>query len=272
MRFSASAIKEFQQCGLKFRYHRIDRLPTEEEASHHRWFGRLVHDLVYTGLAERVGDKNYTLLDKPRKRYATSLLTSIWDGKPKDETGEAIALLAGEKPKEFSPGKIKSLQGTQEEIERGWKKQARSMISNGIDAMFGKTIEEIEVSLEWEYLGENFIGYLDFVGEEDGRICFYDLKTSWQKPSKIDFQFFIYSYALKTLRGLDYYPSGYWVHLKDGTLRKFEVDEELVKQQEKDVGKVLSYISNGVFPSIYGSPLCKFCDFYKLCYGESSEN
>jgi len=271
--FSASSYKEYQQCGLKFRYKRVDKIPSGDEISHHRWFGRIVHDLVYIGLAERNGSKDYTLRDKAQKRYATSLVAGIWDTRPKDETAKAVMEGAGDKPENFFPGTIQSLQGTPSAIEKGWEKQARTMVGNGITALSPilNDIIEIEAKLLWKWHDRRFIGYVDIISKEDGKIHFYDLKTAWNKPGKSlekDFQFYSYSLALKEKYNLDYYPTGHWVHLKDGSVLDFDVTQEIIDYHDKDADQLFERLENDVFPASLGSPLCRFCDYRNLCYGE----
>lgn len=274
-RFSPSSYKEYQQCGLRFRYNRIDDETPREESSHHRWFGRVVHDLIYAGLAEKEGTKDFVLRNKPVITYPLNVYRSIWNGKNRDDLGNAIVEQVGEVPHgTFFEGRINALKGTQAEIERGWRAQGEKMIRNGITTLtpIHTNIVELEQKLLWEYLGRRFIGYIDVLTKEDDRFVFYDLKTSWGKPSEAalhrDFQFFSYSHGLRQKYNLDYYPEGRWVHLKDGDIRKFQVTEDVVEAHEKVSIQLFQQMENNVFPSIFGSPLCRYCDFSHLCYGE----
>lgn len=276
MRFSASSYKEYQQCGLRFRYRKIDRIPTPEgETTHYRWTGRLFHEAAYTAIGERRDAKSYELYTGgPRLEYALRVVDAVWEGKPFDDVSRSIMEDIGEKPEIFSPGKIKALQPPND-VEQGWRTQIKKMLENTVPtlASIHSNIVELELVSEWDFLGRQFIGYLDIVANKDGKLSFYDLKTSWHKPGKKlqeDFQFFIYSHALKTTRGLDYYPDGHWIHAKDGSILPFVVTQEIIDKHTQEAEQVFSYIENGVFPSAYGSPLCAFCDYYSLCYGEET--
>lgn len=265
--FSPSSYKEYQQCGLKFRYKRVDKIPPGDEISHHRWYGRLVHELIYAGLAERTGKKTYKLRETPDKEYALSLIEPIWSGKPIDKVSKLISKGLGDHPKDFFPGRIKDLQ--EGDIEAGWKRQAYIMVGNGIDMVEGVDIQQIETKMFWKYLGHNFIGYIDLIARNaQKRVEFYDYKTAWGKPGKSlqrDFQFYSYSLSLKQTLGLDYFPTGYWSHVKDGTLIPYEVTPEVEEMfKESDV---FARLENDVFPANH-SLLCKFCDYRELCYGK----
>lgn len=274
-KFSPSSYKEYQQCGLRFRYRRIDRKPPESESSHHRWFGRIIHELSYLSVAEKEGNKDFIIREKPDRRYPVAVYKSIWKGEPLDELAEELIKQVGNVPYgTFFEGKIKSLKGTQEEITEGWRIQGEKMLRNGMRTLVGvkNKILELEQHIEWEYLGRKFHGYMDVLTEEDGKLVFYDLKTPWIKPSpkalSKDFQFFSYSHSLKQKYSLDYYPEGRWVHLKDGDIRPFSVTDEIIDMHEKESERLFAQMENSVFPSIFGSPLCQYCDFRNLCYGE----
>jgi len=276
--FSASSFKEYLNCGLQFKYHRIDKLTPTSVASHHRWFGSLVHSLIYTGIAQYNSDKDYTLRETPDYELANSLLDEVWE--PKEDSSELALHLAkdlGKKPTgHFMAGKIVSLGSNnkdinQEQLEHGWKAEASKMIRNGISlASEIPEILELEKKLSWEFADRKFIGYADIVGKDkDGKIEFYDFKTSWSKPFYLDndFQFFSYSVALKDLFGLDYFPEGHFVHLRSGTLFTTIVTPKIYGKTLNKVKIAFSNLEHDMFFDSYGSPLCRFCDFRHICYG-----
>jgi len=284
--FSASSIKEYQQCGLKFKFGRIDKLERMESSTHHRWLGSLVHNLIYTSVADvNEGMKSISIRENNFVDESTPLerLNNIWDENPQDEIDEFIMKDVGEKPKgNFVTAAIKSLghgvdNPSQEYLEKGWKKEAEKMVLNGIGVV--KNIHEIktlEKKIFWNMMKRKFIGFIDVLGEnEEGKIEFYDFKTSFKKPSKNqideDFQFFAYSLALKDKFNLDYYPVGNYVHLRSGSVIPMNLNEN--GMFPKMIGQLRNSFENledDLFFDDYNGPLCAYCDFRHICYGKDN--
>ena len=284
--FSASSVKTYQQCGLKFKFSKIDKLPGTETATHHRWFGTLLHSLIYTSVADLVPGRKSLVIRDDGVDYDTPLerLDRIWDGKPADPIDEMIMKETKEKPVgKFATGALKSLgqnmdEPSQKYLEKGWKKEAKGMLKNGIKLVDSfHTISKLEQKLFWTMLGRRFIGFIDIQAkDEDGRIEFYDFKTSFKKPSQAavdgDFQFFAYSLALKDKLNLDYFPVGYYVHLRSGSAIPFDLNKN--GQFPKMIGQLKSTMSNledNLFFDDYGGHLCAYCDYRHICYGEEGQ-
>lgn len=278
--FSPTSYKEFRQCGLKFRYRRVDRLPVEHEVSHYRWLGRLIHESIYTALANREDTKSYLLRPTPNRDVAMIAYEQAWQPlRPGEEPAAPwVAEMFADKPVgRFFAGKTAPLKGSQHDREQGWRNLGRNMVANGISTMtsFLPHITELEHKLEWTYLDKSFTGYIDILLKmPDGRLGFLDLKTSWSKPRSLaeDFQFFSYSYALKQIHNLDYYPVGTWVHLRDKSLIPAVVTPEAITKHAAEVGRAMELLELNVYTSAFGSPLCKFCDFREVCYGKGFFN
>jgi len=285
--FSASSIKEYQQCGLKFKFGRIDKLEKQEASTHHRWFGSLVHNIIYTSVADiQEGMKSMKLRDNKEIDEDSPIfrLERIWDEQPEDPIDEFIMKDIGEKPVgNFATAALKSLgqdveNPTQEYLEKGWKAEAKKMVSNGIDVLKNiNTISDLEKKLFWTILKRRFIGFIDVLGkDENGKIEFYDFKTSFRKPSQNtvdeDFQFFAYSLALKDKLNLDYYPVGNYVHLRSGSVIPFDLEKN--GMFPKMIGQLRSSFENledDLFFDDYNGPLCAYCDFRYICYGEDNQ-
>jgi len=279
--FSASSFKEYVQCGIKFKYHRIDKLDPTVVASHHRWFGTLVHSLIYTSLAVPTDMKEMSMRDEIDPEFPMTIFDAVWDEVETDDPIiKAVQLDLGQKPVgRFMTGKLISLGKnneetiTQEELDMGWREEAKRMIANGVASVQKiHEIVELEKKLRWMYKKHRFVGYSDIVAKDaEGRYEYHDFKTTWDKPGKYlveDFQFFSYSYALKRLYGLDYYPAGNFIHLRSGDSIRYEVTPEIEKNISKVVDSALSNLKDNVFFASYGSPLCRYCDFRHICYGE----
>lgn len=281
--FSASSFKEYMQCGLKFKYSRIDRLEKTSVSSHHRWFGTLVHNLIYASLVESTGDIKETVLRaKIDEKYPMKIFEAVWKEKDSDDAMvKTIRADLGDKPVgRFMTGKIVSLGSnnpdiTQAQLEKGWKIEAKKMVKNGIEIVKNiHEIVELERKLYWMFEKRRFLGYADVLAkDESGRYEFYDFKTAWDKPGKRleeDFQFFSYAHALKKFYGLDYYPVGYFVHLRSGEAIKYEVTPEIVAKMKKKAKAAFGNLEANIFFDDYGGPLCPYCDFRHICYGEDT--
>ena len=286
--FSASSIKEYQQCGLKFKYGRIDKRERAETYSHHRWFGTLVHSTIYSTAAtlevtepnaKGYRDKLYRLKPDIAEAFPTKFFEALWQEKDVDDAEiMAIREELGSKPiGAFTSGKIKSLADglSQADLEKGWKAEAKKMVKNGVSVLRDiETIQEFEKKVFFKLQGRNFIGVCDVIAMKDGRIAFYDFKTSWDKPyAKLerDFQFFAYAIALKNKLKLDYWPKGYYVHLRSGDCLEYELTPDMYKKGLKQLDRVFSDMEADVFLPDYGGSLCQFCDFRLICYGSEDK-
>lgn len=283
--FSASSVKEYMQCGLKFKFGRIDKLDRMEASTHHRWLGSLVHSLIYTSVADvEAGRKSLTLREGPIDEDSPlERLENLWNENPQDPIDEFIMKDIGEKPVgNFVTAAIKSLgQGvdnpSQDFLEKGWKTEAKKMVKNGIEVVKSiNTITELEQKLFWTLLGRKFIGFIDVMGkDENGRIQFYDFKTSFRKPSQAqvddDFQFFVYSIAIKDKLKLDYFPVGNYVHLRSGSVVPFDLNENgMFPKMISQLKNSFDNLEDDLFFDDYNGPLCAYCDFRHICYGENN--
>lgn len=281
--FSASSFKDYLQCGLKFKYSKVDKRERAESSTHHRWFGSLVHSLIYHSIADYDGtSKDMTLRASPRKKETMELFEDIWHEKASNNEANIILKSLGDKPiGRFSTGKLASLGSTngdmpQEELEEGWKEEARKMIENGIDILSDiHEIVELEKKIFYHVKGYKFMGFVDVLAKnKEGQYEFYDFKTSWDRSYDLDndFQFFGYAKALSEDKGLgikeDYFPTGYWVYLRKKELLPYELKKEKFWDMIRMTEKTMQNIESNIFLPDYGGPLCKFCDFRRICYGD----
>jgi hypothetical protein len=282
--FSASSVKEYMQCGLKFKFNRIDKLEKTDVSSHHRWFGTLVHNLIYASLSEPAEDlKKMVLTNKINEKYPMKIFETVWKEKESEDLMvQTIRKDLGEKPVgRFMRGKIVSLgindpDITQAQLEKGWKAEAKKMVKNGISVVKEiPEIVELERKLFWIFQNRKFLGYADILAkDESGRYTFYDFKTTWDKPGKRlddDFQFFSYSHALKSYYNLDYYPVGNYVHLRSGDVIPYEVTPEIISNMNRKAKKAFDNMEANIFFDDYGGSLCPYCDFRHICYGKDSD-
>lgn len=282
--FSASSVKDYLQCGLKFKFERIDKVEKTSVSSHHRWFGTLVHNLIYMSLIEPTEDfKKTKLTGKVNSTYPLKIFERVWNEKETDDKViKAIREDSGKKPEgRFMRGKIISLGSSDEEItqkqlEKGWKAEAKKMVKNGISVVKDiHEILEIEKRIYWMLHKKRFVGYIDVLAkDENGKYEFYDFKTAWDKPGKRledDIQFFSYSYAIKRRYNLDYYPKGHFVHLRSGDAIEYNVTRDIERSVIRKITGAFENMELNIFFADYGGPLCPYCDFRHICYGEDSQ-
>ena len=282
-RFSASSVKSLIQCGFKFKYDKIDKIKPDIETGHARWLGKVVHASIYSAvgrLRTEEGFKKWTKTsDKASLPAAAFTFETLWnEGKGADPYYEELYTLEVNSTKptgRFRSKKADKLLSStdQKVLEEGWHDMARSMVVNGVKVISDMKILELEHAVSFEFLDHEFSGYLDLlIEDEDGRIAYGDFKTTWAKPSAKDMakdlQFILYSHALKQTMGLDYYPKGYYIHLRSGAKVEFEMSDQIFDDAVKKVTKAFKGLQNNAFTSDYNGPLCSYCDFQKLCYGE----
>lgn len=276
-RFSASSIKTFRQCGTKFKFEKIDKAKADTEVGHARWLGKVVHASIYQSIGKlntEEGFKSWSIVSPDPNEFASlSLFQDLWEGGV-DENSKAIYNLevGSEKPtgRFFKKTKVSSLNTeNQTDLEAAWKSIAREMVKNGVAALQGFDIVQLEKDVAFKFLDRSFSGFLDVVAkDEDGKIVFLDFKTVWDKPTPAklqeDPQFVLYSHALKDVLGLDYYPDGFFVHLKSGSLVRFSMDERVLASMERMISESFDNMENNIF---YHRPgiLCNYCDFQSIC-------
>ena len=75
MRFSASGLKTYKSCKLKFKYHYIDKLPEEREDTPDTFFGLLVHEVaeIYDGNKKKALPIVKKYSDKLNQEYKQAL-------------------------------------------------------------------------------------------------------------------------------------------------------------------------------------------------------
>lgn len=292
-RFSVSSVKSYINCGKKFNFEKITKVPPAPESSHYRWLGKVVHTSMYQSIARFNSDsdeiKRWDIVtNTPSTEDALKFFNKAWEGAPSDDDEDVYMkslypFEIGSKPYgRFWPNKNLAIlnldKQEQDRLEFGWKAVASDMVRSGVELIKGiHEVVQIEKELNFKMLERDFKGYIDILGRDvDGKLEFYDGKTSWRKPQvkdlEKDLQFIAYSVALRKEYDLDYYPVGYYMHLRSGSLVPVKVTDEIVKKSEKMLGNVFSNLEDDIYFDDFGGSLCAYCDFKHLCYGEVNAN
>jgi putative RecB family exonuclease len=238
---SPSSISTFQQCPLKFKFSRLDKLPSESTEA--QVLGSFVHEV----LEELFKLSRVDRTEVSARRLARELWTSKW-------------------AEEF-----KDLGKSCDENEFRWK--AWWCLENYF-AMEDPTLFDaagIEAKMEGEINGVPLLGIIDRWSIEDNKIVISDYKTGkkprpqyeWEKKMQIT----IYSILLKEQTGMDI-ERAELLYVKSGQFAKYNVDEDLENAVRVEVrntwDQVTSMCDSGEFETRTG-PLCNWCDYKSIC-------
>lgn len=277
-RFSASSVKSWIQCGTKFKFEKVDKIKPTIEVGHARWLGKLVHASIYQSVGKldpESGFKSWEIIrDEPNELASLQLFQDLWVGGVDERTKSIYELEVGSSiptGRFMKKRKVSALNNDdQTELASAWKEVAREMVKNGVSSLRELKLLELEKSVAFKFLERDFAGFLDVIAieKDTGKIVFADFKTVWDKPvpAKLqdDPQFVLYSFALKDALGLDYYPDGFFVHLRSGTMVRFTMSDGVLAKMEKKIASVFSNLEDDIY---FHNPgvLCGYCDFQNIC-------
>ena len=279
---SASSIKTYKQCGLKFKFQKIDKAEVTHQPYHYGWVGTIVHNSIYYAFADYFDTKWHVNklknLDDVKKFFLDA-----WNGHVKLDVTKALVEegeLATDKPifKEGSIKEMKYIKLTDSEEER-WKLLAWDLIKVGYvfvqDYLLKLTSDPVnDIKLEQEIkfpfdMNYDVIGYIDILLNVKGKLFFFDLKTTKQPPQSIDedIQFYLYRYGLKYLNNLNYYPNGYYVHLRSKEWFPAKtVDQDILTKNHYQITSLIKGMEARDFTA-NRTHLCNFCDYRGYCFG-----
>lgn len=249
--FSASQINTYLMCPRKYRYQYIDKR-TPELRSAAMAFGSAVHTAIEWWGRERLGGQT------PQEEDALRIFRADWNA-------------------QTAPGNL-TFEGKQDVVsfhDLG-ETLVRLFIERFASRPFLKVEERFEIPLIDEETGEElpipFIGYLDFVEEDDlvGEIKTVAKKTD---PGSLVWtvQLSAYTYAYQLVAGIA--PRLLVVELlktKDPRIEEFEVTRSRAEQQwfVQLAFEVYRAIQSGVF---FPNPswVCFRCEFKAACHARN---
>ena len=239
---SPSSISTFQQCPLKYKYAKLDRLPSV--STEPQVLGSFVHEVL---------EELFKLPAEERtEKSASGLAKSLWESKWADE-------YFGLDDRDDDPNNFK------------WK--AWWCIENyfGMEDPTKFDAEGIEAKMDGDIDGVPIFGIIDRYTIEDGKLVISDYKTGkkprkqyeWEKKMQIT----IYSILLKEMTGMDV-KRAELLYVKSGQFARYDVDEELENAVRVEVrntwDQVKSMCESGEFETRTG-PLCNWCDYQHIC-------
>ena len=238
---SPSSISTFQQCPLKFRFYKLDRLPTESTEPQH--LGNFVHEIL----------EDLFRLPRHERTAATArrLARDLWDGN--------------------WASKFHALKDKGDDKAFRWK--AWSCVENYLmmEDPTSFDADGIEAKMDGTIDGVPLYGIIDRYTVENGKLVVSDYKTG-KKPRKQyewekKMQLAIYCLLLQEQTGLEV-ERAELLYLKTGEFARYELDEELVDAVRVEVRRtwdeVTASCDSGVFETRTG-PLCDWCDFQSVC-------
>lgn len=238
---SPSSISTFQQCPLKYKFSRLDKLPSESTEA--QVLGSFVHEVL---------EELFALESSERTESAARLLAKdLWYSKWQAEYFD--------------------LKEKSEENEFRWK--AWWCIENyfGMEDPTAFDASGIEATMDGDIDGVPIFGIIDRWSVENDGLVISDYKTGkkprpqyeWEKKMQIT----IYSILLKEQTGMGI-ERAELLYLKSGQFARYNVDDSLetaVRVEVKNTwDEVTTSCDSGKFETRTG-PLCNWCDYKKIC-------
>ncbi len=238
---SASSITTYEQCPLRFRFSRIDRIP--EPTTEPMILGTFVHEIL---------EDLYQLPSEDRTiPEARRIAREMWENKFKEETSKV---------------RIKDINQFRWNawwcVENVFKMESPEEVKiRGVEDKFSAEID-----------GVPLLGFIDrWTEETDGSLTVTDYKTGKVSKPKYEhdkvFQIVLYVEMLERLNGIKIDNAEImYVKFKefkryDPTPERREIVLKLIKQTWDGVSQGCE---TGVFPTKTG-PLCNWCAYKNIC-------
>ena len=236
MRFSASRIREYQDCPLKFKFNSVLGIPTPQKT--YFQVGTDVH-AVYEELAIlKMQGKS------PDLKLAKEILGRKWDGSAFD-----------------SDTHMQQEHGKIERMLEFWFEFEESHPNETVDVE-----ERFDLIID----GAHFAGLIDRIDvTPKGEYVVIDYKSGKTKLSKKkmqqDVQLALYCLAVKKKYGKLPVRAGHlYVHPDAAELRLVDVNEENIAGVFEGIMETVKAIFSEDF-EVTGKPVCRFCDYKGIC-------
>jgi DNA helicase-2/ATP-dependent DNA helicase PcrA len=247
MHFSASALKTYQDCPLKYKFSYVLEIPTPSRTYFD--LGNTVHSVVEVLTKRQIEEKGYL----PSLQDALALLDKYWVS-----------------------NSYQSL--TQEHEDR---KAAESMLQYFVNwcaerKSLGCTPFAAEKEFEIEIAnGKKMKGFIDRIDlTPSGNYEVFDYKTGrsmlTSNSVKKDIQMNGYSLAVKAMFGKSPLTANL-LYLRNGKPTTYVLTDDTVKQAEKEISSLVNDILGEQFSPTPGPFICKYCDYASLCDAKETE-
>lgn len=240
---SPSSIGTWQQCPLRFRFSRIDKIP--EDSTEAQLLGSFVHEIL-EGLYELPAPERTVL-------SARNLATQLW----RDKWGaEAVPLMLNE------------------EQERALRWQAWWCVEElfKMENPQNVNLQGIEQRLEVKVGDATLLGIIDrWNFDEAGKVVISDYKTGKKPRPKFEgekrFQLGVYTHLIQETVGAEV-AYAELLYLKEGIRWGFAPEPELVSNVITTVSEVWDQINSSCASGSFEakpSKLCDWCSYKATC-------
>jgi putative RecB family exonuclease len=241
---SPSSISTWEQCPLRFRYSRLDKIP--EPSTEAQLIGTVTHEVLEFLYQRPAQDRTFFV--------ARQIAKELWDDHWASEVDRALQLDA-ESLKRFR-------------WQVWWCIEALWKIENPQDI----ELAGLEQRIDTEINGVKFVGIIDrWQHNGDGTAKIGDYKTG-KKPKKQyegekKFQLTVYKSLVEDVLGCDVRETEL-LYLKDGVRWTYIPTADDVRQMKETVARVWSEVltscSSGNFEA-RTSVLCGWCSYKNMC-------
>ena len=241
---SASSISTYEQCPLRFRFSRIDKIP--EPTTQPMIMGSFVHEIL---------EEFYQLPPEDRTlAEARTLARNLWETKFKHEVGSA-GIHSEEKINDFRWSSWWCVENVFA-MEDPTKVKIR-----GVEDQFSAEID-----------GVPLLGFIDrWIEEEDGSLTVADYKTGKVSKPQYEgdkvFQIILYVEMLERLNDIQV-DNAEIMYVKFKERKRYAPTQERRKTVLKLINQTWDGVNKGcetgIFPTKTG-PLCNWCAYKKIC-------
>jgi CRISPR/Cas system-associated exonuclease Cas4 (RecB family) len=260
---SPSSINTYRQCPRKYYYQYIEELPTKP--SIHTVRGHVVHQVL-----ENFFKTDISKMD--RGNYAIELKNSVQDLLAKYWKGEKefgkLGLAKEKLMFFFDESMIMLLRWV-----NGFIARLEGVMAQGYNLK--EAFKRLTPRTEQQYVSEEYHvqGFIDAIEEIDDIVRIIDYKTSASNDISSEYRLQLAIYALLYNEKHGRLPQKVGINFLRDVEKFLDVDDELIEHAKREIAmvhrKTLSD-SKGDYPLI-PQPLCRWCDFFNLCFGVDGE-
>ena len=258
---SPSSINTYKQCPRKYYYKYITELPTKTTFPLVR--GKIAHAVLEDFFDIDITEITMQNFERALKKKMQDLFIAHWQ-------------LSQQLFTEFNlnPDQQKFYFSETLLMLFNWLDQFIAKIKKSDCQSFGEIFKKLTPIREEEYHSNDLYvhGFIDAIEQEDKQILIMDYKTSTNLDINEEqrLQLAIYALLYKETHGIPPHKVG--IHFLRYKPKFLSVDEELLDEARKGIALVheKTRSDNITDYPLKPGPLCKWCDFYKICFEQKT--